>query len=129
MKTKEDTISNEELIRKVKQLPEEKLHELYKWLKEKEEEKYMPALYQKNPMVIEAILFDTEYLNAAKVFCKDLCYNPEIDNYCIKTLEGDMVVRNGDYIIKGVAGEFYPCKKAIFEKTYQKVVKFTKHIF
>ena len=39
----------------------------------------------------------------------------------IKTLEGLMEVSDGDYIIKGVNGEFYPCKPDIFEKTYEKV--------
>ena len=37
----------------------------------------------------------------------------------IPTLEGDMGAMDGDYIICGVDGEFYPCKKEIFEKTYQ----------
>jgi len=37
----------------------------------------------------------------------------------IKTLEGDMVARQGDFVIKGVNGEFYPCKPDIFEKTYE----------
>lgn len=37
----------------------------------------------------------------------------------IKTLEGLMLARVGDYIIKGVNGEFYPCKPDIFEKTYE----------
>ena len=36
----------------------------------------------------------------------------------IKTLEGEHVASIGDYIIKGVAGEFYPCKPDIFAKTY-----------
>lgn len=36
----------------------------------------------------------------------------------IVTLEGNMIVSDGDYIIKGVNGEFYPCKPDIFEKTY-----------
>lgn len=39
----------------------------------------------------------------------------------IPTLEGDMVARYGDWIIKGVNGEFYPCKPDIFEKTYEAV--------
>lgn len=39
----------------------------------------------------------------------------------IKTLEGDMKVSLGDYIIKGVRGEFYPCKAGIFEETYERV--------
>lgn len=36
----------------------------------------------------------------------------------IETLEGDMTVNVGDWVIKGVAGEFYPCKHDIFMKTY-----------
>jgi hypothetical protein len=39
----------------------------------------------------------------------------------IKTLEGVMLANAGDYIIKGVAGEFYPCKPDIFEATYEVV--------
>lgn len=39
----------------------------------------------------------------------------------IPTLEGDMFARHGDYIIKGVNGEFYPCKPDIFHKTYEQV--------
>mgnify|MGYP000012504888 CR=1 FL=1 len=43
------------------------------------------------------------------------------EQYDIATLEGDMHVSVGDYIIKGVNGELYPCKPDIFEKTYEKV--------
>lgn len=39
----------------------------------------------------------------------------------IHTLEGDMKATDGDYIIKGVKGEFYPCRKDIFEETYELV--------
>jgi hypothetical protein len=39
----------------------------------------------------------------------------------IATLEGDMLGRQGDFIIKGVQGEFYPCKPDIFEATYEAV--------
>lgn len=42
---------------------------------------------------------------------------------CIKTLEGRMFATINDYIIKGVDGEFYPCKPDIFIKTYDKVVE------
>jgi hypothetical protein len=45
----------------------------------------------------------------------------EIMGLNITTLEGTMLARQGDYIIKGVNGEFYPCKPDIFEKTYEKV--------
>jgi len=39
----------------------------------------------------------------------------------IKTLEGDMVASIGDYIIRGIKGEYYPCKPDIFEMTYEPV--------
>lgn len=39
----------------------------------------------------------------------------------LKTLEGEMMANEGDYIIKGVKGEFYPCKPDIFEMTYEAV--------
>jgi hypothetical protein len=40
----------------------------------------------------------------------------------IKTLEGTILARNGDYIIKGIRGEIYPCKPKIFEATYEKLI-------
>ena len=39
--------------------------------------------------------------------------------FLISTLEGDMLAEVGDYIIKGLKGEFYPCKPDIFEKSYE----------
>ena len=45
----------------------------------------------------------------------------EVMGLVIKTLEGNMLARQGDYIIKGINGEFYPCKPDIFEKTYDEV--------
>lgn len=48
--------------------------------------------------------------------------DPEYVNHIlISTLEGDMKALPGDYIIRGVSGEFYPCKPDIFEKTYEPV--------
>ena len=44
-----------------------------------------------------------------------------LDHILIPTLEGDMKASPGDYIIKGVKGEFYPCKPDIFELTYEPV--------
>lgn len=41
----------------------------------------------------------------------------------IDTLEGTMRVDYGDYIIKGIQGEFYPCKPDIFEQTYEEVIE------
>lgn len=43
------------------------------------------------------------------------------DSMFITTLEGDHYARKGDWIIRGVNGEFYPCKPDIFEKTYEEV--------
>lgn len=44
-----------------------------------------------------------------------------MDGWIIRTLEGDHLARWGDFIIKGVAGEFYPCKPDIFEQTYERI--------
>lgn len=52
---------------------------------------------------------------------KGIWIDPEDGFLVIRTLEGDMKVTTGDYIIKGVAGEFYPCKPDIFLATYEKV--------
>jgi hypothetical protein len=41
----------------------------------------------------------------------------------IKTLEGEMIAYKGDYIIRGVKGEVYPCKAEIFEMTYERVME------
>lgn len=41
--------------------------------------------------------------------------------YEIKTLEGTMIANEGDYIIRGVKGEYYPCKSDIFEQTYEEL--------
>ena len=49
--------------------------------------------------------------------------NPKGCYWQIDTLEGTMTATPGDYIIKGVQGEFYPCKPDIFEKTYEKVAE------
>ena len=76
--------------------------------------------YRKKPVEIEAFRFgyDDEpgwFLNSGMV--KDIQ-----NEYCIiSTLEGDMRGNRGDYIIKGLRGELYPCKPDIFEKSYEKV--------
>ena len=81
--------------------------------------------YVKKPIEIEAIQFlDTvERIKEIHDFMgKDfsIAYseNPVLK---IPTLEGVMTASVGDYIIKGVHGEFYPCKPDIFEETYEKV--------
>lgn len=50
-----------------------------------------------------------------------LIFSEEPSTLIIKTLEGDMKASKDDYIIKGVHGEYYPCKPDIFEKTYEKI--------
>ena len=51
--------------------------------------------------------------------------NPRVKKYrkkvVIQTLEGEMVISKGDYIIKGIKGEYYPCKPDIFEESYERV--------
>jgi len=88
------------------------------------------AFYRKKPVVIEAIQwlgeesFDELYQfvdadnNYGIVGIKD---DGKADVAQIRTLEGVMDAQPGDFIIKGVQGELYPCKPDIFEKTYELV--------
>lgn len=80
--------------------------------------------YRKRPVVIEAM----QITDATSVFdieewigSKTVGYNTNPPTIWIDTLEGRMEGREGDWIIKGVEGEFYPCKNEIFIKTYQEV--------
>lgn len=87
--------------------------------------------YRKKPVVIEAIQYrGVESIDEAQEFVgSDFVIGSsafdgekyEWATVYIRTLEGEMNVSNGDYIIKGVQGEFYPCKPDIFELTYEKV--------
>ena len=89
--------------------------------------------YRKKPVVIEAVQWvssniaevedfvgknlKTEWIGGAGY---EAGVTPPLIDLIIPTLEGDMRASYGDYIIKGVNGEFYPCKPDIFKKTYEK---------
>lgn len=87
------------------------------------------AMYRKKPVVIEAMQFrtnndDGSHINALVQWIRDgggnaAHNNTDID---ISTLEGTMRATVGDWVIRGVKGEFYPCKPDIFEATYSVVV-------
>lgn len=74
---------------------------------------------RKKPIVVEAIRFTGINRAAVLEWCSDAFATSGDQSIGIETLEGDMVATSGDYIIKGVNGEFYPCKPDIFEKTYE----------
>ena len=81
--------------------------------------------YKKKPVEIEAIQLTKENTCEVLTFCNHsgdiIASNDDDGTISIKTLEGTMVANIGDYVIKGVAGEFYPCKPDIFEATYDLV--------
>ena len=81
--------------------------------------------YRKKPVVIEAMQWTCENLHEISKFCKGDAYIEAAcdsgDVLVIKTLEGKHMASEGDFIIKGVKGEFYPCKADIFEATYEAV--------
>lgn len=81
--------------------------------------------YRKKPVEIEAVQwngknFDEIYDFMYGVF-KQTIMDTSDNKIIINTLEGDMTASIGDFIIKGVKEEFYPCKPDIFELTYEKV--------
>jgi len=95
------------------------------------------ARYRKKPVVIEAFQYDGDLINsngdfyipewAQNAYKKGIMYFDSLDSESaptelfIKTLEGIHHARVGDFIIKGVHGELYPCKPDIFKKTYERV--------
>ena len=80
----------------------------------------MARAYRKKPVVVEAVQWTGE--NHAEmcefIDSEAFDFTPRIE-LVIHTLEGDHHASPGDYIIKGVNGEFYPCKPDIFAKTYE----------
>ena len=83
--------------------------------------------YRKKPVVVEAVQFvDTE---ESILKLSELGLDPvridyaDLDNPILKieTLEGVMIAKTGDYIIKGIQGELYPCKPDIFAETYEEI--------
>lgn len=95
--------------------------------------------YRKKPIVIEAIQLQNNYNSIKK--CVEFTGQHVSESYMskikfeeyveivknngmkIQTLEGEMTASINDYIIKGVKGEFYPCKPDIFEQTYEKIIE------
>lgn len=99
--------------------------------------------YRKKPLVIEALQWDGSNLIEVTAFLKGVpieSIESEINSsdlaqknwkelekssyhkgITIPTLEGNMIASVNDFIIKGVAGEFYPCKEKIFKETYELV--------
>jgi hypothetical protein len=76
--------------------------------------------YRKKPVVIEALQYKGDFDEVLAV-CPDAFYHAEFDSLTIRTMEGTMKVSDGDFIIKGVKGEFYPCDAEIFELSYEEV--------
>jgi hypothetical protein len=91
--------------------------------------------YRKKPVVIEAVQWTGESHRDMYNFLEDkpndfmhaegknfyIDHGKVAGGLVIKTLEGEHIASIGDYIIKGVKGEFYPCKPDIFEQTYEPV--------
>lgn len=94
------------------------------------------ARYRKKPVVIEAFqlglgpipdwFMDKVSTNDIILRAERLAHSSPLVGADIKTLEGVMRADAGDFYIKGVAGEIYPCKKEIFAATYEVVAEAVK---
>ena len=94
------------------------------------------AIYKKKPITIEAFQLGIDYIPdwfMDKVTSNDIILHGSSSGFEhhddtsaeIKTLEGTMHADFGDYIIRGIKGEIYPCKPDIFEATYEKLDSFS----
>lgn len=82
--------------------------------------------FRKKPVVIEAVQYKgdiSEVLDAFEDMEVEINYfpNANVSSFFIQTLEGKMEASPGDWIVKGIKGEFYPVKPDIFEQTYEQV--------
>jgi len=83
--------------------------------------------FRKRPVIIEAVQWRTdnldEIIDGLRLENDSLksVYPTSDGGLYIRTLEGQMLASHGDWIIKGTAGELYPCKPDIFERTYEAV--------
>lgn len=78
--------------------------------------------YRKKPVVVEAIRWTGEnWEEVSNWVAENGFVDYQRGKFVIKNLEGDIVANIGDYIIKGEAGDFSPCKPDIFEVTYEEV--------
>jgi len=84
-------------------------------------------IYRKKPIVVEAMKWDEntclkDFHNFIKSeWAHEFTFSQELP-IMIPTLEGKMALNFGDYLVKGIRGEFYPCKPDIFEATYSEVI-------
>ena len=76
--------------------------------------------FRKKPIIIEALQNLPINIEEIKEWLKGK-YEIKWGHLVIKTIEGEMTCNDGDWIIKGIKGEFYPCKPEIFEQTYEEV--------
>jgi hypothetical protein len=79
------------------------------------------AKFRKKPVVIEAMQWNGMNQRGIEEWA-GIIFAPDLsDRLAIFTLEGKIYASVGDWIIKGVKGEFYPCKPDIFEATYEPI--------
>ena len=83
------------------------------------------AKFRNKPVVIEAVQWDGTKKTWDEILAMGLTRwrggEMGSDTFSIETLEGAHLARKGDWIIKGVKGEFYPCRNDIFQETYEPV--------
>ena len=100
-----------------------------------------PAKYRKKPVITAAMRWDGTAQEATAIIdwalsndvsihfrCRDQsgeCHTGEVGTHdlAIPTLEGTMLANPGDWIVRGTEGEFYPCKPAAFEATFEAVAE------
>jgi len=79
---------------------------------------------RKKPVVVEAVLWTGKNWDEIEAWCPyGISCMSNRKPITIDTLEGKMRCEVGDYIIKGIMGEFYPCKPDVFDKTYEIVTE------
>ena len=82
--------------------------------------------FRKIPIIVEAVEWEgsniVEVCQFMGKLLDEIAVPPYTESVIIKPLEGDMIAKKGDFIIKGIKGEFYPVKPDIFNASYEEIV-------
>jgi len=77
--------------------------------------------YERVPVQVQALRYDGGNMEELKSFAGDDIQTMADGEPYVYTLEGTMIISVGDYVVKGIKGEFYPVKPAIFAKIYKMI--------
>jgi len=80
-----------------------------------------PLRVRKRPITVDTLQYTGHNTDAVVAWVGECAYRDELGALIIRTPEGDHIASPGDWVIRGIEGEHYPCRASIFDATYEPV--------